>query len=112
MGKKIAKLFAVAGVLGLSLFAASANANCLASNLMVERVLSYGTYGYVYLRPAGALTNSYYYAMYTTSDKILSAAANAQTDRSQVNAYGNIATCPTTAGYRSLGTGIYLYIIN
>lgn len=112
MENKLTKLSIISGVLAAALFASfNTNAACLASAQQVERVLSYGTYGYIYLRPAGALTNSYYYYMRTTSDKILSTAANAHTDSSRVNVYGDAASCPTTGTARYMGNATYVYIL-
>ena len=110
MEKRLTKLSALAGVLAASLFASfNANATCYVSAMQVERVLSYGAYGYVYMRPAGALTNSYYYYFRTDSDKILSTAANAHTDASRVNVYADTASCPTGT-VRYLGNATYFYI--
>jgi len=111
MEKRLIKLSALAGMLAASLFASfNANATCYVAALQVERVLSYGTYGYVYMRPAGALTNSFYYYFRTDSDKILSTAANAQTDASRVNAYADATSCPTTGTARYMGNANYIYI--
>lgn len=101
----------LSGTLAVALFASSnANAACYQGAMQVERVLSYGTYSYIYMRKAGALTNASYYYMRTSSDKILSTAANAHTDSSRVNAYGNAASCPTAGTGRYMGEAIYVYI--
>jgi hypothetical protein len=112
MENKLTKLSLIAGVLATSLLGSlNANAACFASAQQVERVLSYGTYGYIYLRPAGALTNSFYYYVRTDSDKILSTAANAQTDSSRVNVYGDAASCPTAGTGRYMGNATYVYML-
>ncbi len=111
MKKQFIKLGVLGSLLSAALFSsANANAACFASNYNVERVLSFGTYGYVYLRPAGSLTNSFYYFVRTTSDKILSTAANAHTDSSRVNVLGDAGTCPTTGVGRYMGNATYVYI--
>ena len=109
MKKSIVTLALVATAL---LSSAGAQASCFVSNQIVERVLSYGTYGYVYFRPESSLTNSTYYYMRTTSDKILSLAGDSQTNRSKVNALGNATTCPTTGTARYMGEATYLYLLN
>ena len=112
MKQQLIKLSSAIGILAVSLLAsANANAVCNAFGYQVERVLSYGTYGYVYLRPAGALTNSFYYYARTTSDKILSTAANAHTDSSRVNVSGDAASCPGAGTGRYMGNANYVYIL-
>jgi hypothetical protein len=92
--------------------ATSAQATCSISEQIVERTISYATYCYVYFRPVGALTNSFYHYMRSTSDKICSVANSAQTDRSQVSASGNATSCPTAGTSRYMGDATYLYIVN
>ncbi len=106
------KWFSMSALLVLSLFAFQANAACIVSAQIVERVLSYDGNTYVYFRPKGALTNSFYYYMRTTSDQIASTAANAQTDRTEVNAYGQATSCPTSGTARYMGDALYIYMIN
>lgn len=104
---------AIATILSLSLGAIStASATCYVSSLNVERILSYGSYSYIYLRPAGSLTNSYYNYVRTTSDKVVATAAAAKVGNSRVNVSGNATTCPTnTSGGRYMGSEAnYVYI--
>lgn len=111
MKKHVMKLLVLSGMLSSALFAsANANASCFVQDYNVERVLSYGTYGYIYMRPAGSLTNSFYYYVRTTSDKILSTAANAHTDSSRVNVLGDAGSCPSTGTARYMGNATYVYI--
>lgn len=111
MKKKLMKLSILGSLLAATLLSSgNVSASCYASAYQVERVIAYDTYGYIYLRPAGALTNSFYYYIYTTSDKILSTAANAHTDSSRVNILGNATVCPTAGTARHMGTATYIYI--
>jgi hypothetical protein len=111
MKNKLMKLSAVTGVLFASLMATgNANASCYVSNYQVERVISYGTYSYIYLRPAGALTNSFYYYARVNGDQQVSTAANAHTDGSRVNVLGDATACPTTGTARYAGVASYVYL--
>ena len=110
MKKRITTTLAAAAI-GL-FFSTGAQASCFASNQMVERVLSYATYGYIYFRPESSLTNSTYYYMRTTSQQILALAAAAQASRSKVNGLGNASSCPSTGTARYMGEATYLYVLN
>jgi hypothetical protein len=100
-------------VLGAGMMAATgAQAACSVSSQIVERTISYPTYCYVYFRPKGALTNTTYYYMRSTSDKICSLAGDAQTNRSEVSASGNTGSCPTSGIARYMGDANYLYVTN
>ena len=106
-------LLVLGSVLAASMVAAtSAQAACSITSHIVERAIAYPAYCYVYFRPEGALTNSFYYYMRSTSDKICSMANSAQTDRSKVSASGDATTCPTTGTARYMGDATYLYIVN
>lgn len=113
MKKGVLKKSVLGGLLSLGmLFGAHANATCFVGNHIVERVLSYNGGAYVYLRPAGAITNSVGWYFYTTSDMVVSAATASQTDRTSVNAVGDATACPTTGTIRFMGNSVYLYMIN
>ena len=112
MKNRSLKLSAMGGVLAAAaLVSGNANAICSQSNMQVERIISYNTYGYIYMRPAGALTNSSYYYMRTTSDQVMSIAANAHTDGSRVTVSGDTASCPTTGTARYMGNSRYIYLV-
>lgn len=116
MKNGIVKRSVLGGVLAAGLLiSVSAQAVCTVGALsrphIVERVLSFNGVTYVYLRPA-ALTNNVAYFFTTTSDKVVSAATAAQTDRTQVQAQGNAAACPAAGTVRFMGASNYLYMLN
>ena len=92
--------------------ATGAQAACSVSSQIVERTISYATYCYVYFRPKGALTNTFYYYMRSTSHTICSLAGDAQTNRSEVSASGNASSCSTSGIARYMGDANYLYVVN
>lgn len=101
-----------AGLVALMIGSASANASCLQTSKIVERVLSYPTYCYVYLRPESALTNTFYYYTRSTSDKICGLAGDAKISRTKVNALGDAASCPASGTSRYMGNTTYIYLLN
>lgn len=95
-------------VLAIAIYALSpivAEAACTleAGLAHVDRVAVYpgASNSAIYFRPY-SLTN-YYYVCYTTDSKLIDAALNALTSRTNVIAQGNAASCPTSGSERFMG---------
>jgi len=113
MKKSLFKFSMLGAVLTASMMATtSAQAICTQSSKIVERVLSYNTVCYIYLRQESALTGTFYYRMRSTSDKVCDLAGDAQTNRTKVTAQGDAPFCPANLGLRNMGNSRYLYLLN